>query len=316
MPKPARATSARGWHDSCYGFAMRKAVESVLVHSAKSFYDNDALQLAAAIAYYSLLSMAPLLLIVIAVAGVFFADGVVQAQLIDQIRSLVGSEGAELAETVIANTESEEQSRWSLLVGTGLTVFGATTVFAQLQAALNKVWHVEAEPSSAIWNFVKHRLLSFALVLSLGFLLMVSLVVSAVLAAVNEYVSASASGEAVIWEVVNIAVSFGLATFLIALMFKYLPDAEIEWRDTWLGAFITAILFIVGKAAIGLYLGQASVASSFGAAGSVVVFMIWVYYASLIILFGAEITHAVAEHRGAHAPPMDHAHAASDGARP
>jgi membrane protein len=295
---------------------MRNAIESVLMHSAKSFYANEALQLAAAIAYYSLLSIAPLLLIVIAVAGVFFADGVVQAQLIDQIRSLVGAEGADLAETVIANTESEEQSRWSLLVGTGLTVFGATTVFAQLQTALNRVWHVEAEPTSAIWNFVKHRLLSFALVLSLGFLLMVSLVVSAVLAAVHAYLSSSASSEAVIWEVLNMAVSFGLATLLIALMFKYLPDAEIEWRDTWLGAFITAVLFIVGKAAIGLYLGQASVASSFGAAGSVVVFMIWVYYASLIVLFGAEITHAVAEHRGAHVPPMDHAHAAGDGARP
>lgn len=295
---------------------MRKAVESVLVHSAKSFYTNDALQLAAAISYYSLLSMAPLLLVVIAVAGVFFADGAVQAQLIDQMKSLVGAEGAELAETVIANTESEEQSRWSLLVGTGLTLFGATTVFAQLQAALNRVWHVEAEPSSAVWNFVKHRLLSFALVLSLGFLLMVSLVISAVLAAVNEYVSAAANGTAVIWEILNMAVSFGLATLLIALMFKYLPDAEIQWRDTWLGAFITALLFIIGKAAIGLYLGQASVASSFGAAGSVVVFMIWVYYASLIILFGAEITHAVAEHRGAHTPPMDHAHAAGEGARP
>jgi len=294
---------------------MRKTVEAVLVHSAKSFYAHEALQLAAAIAYYSLLSMAPLLLIVIAVAGVFFADGVVQAQLIDQIRSLVGAEGADLAETVIANTESEEQSQWSLLVGTGLTVFGATTVFAQLQTALNRVWHVEAAPSNAIWNFVKHRLLSFALVLSLGFLLMVSLVISAVLAAVNEYVSSSMTGEAVIWEALNMAVSFGLATLLIALMFKYLPDAEIEWRDTWLGAFITAILFVVGKAAIGVYLGQASVASSFGAAGSVVVFMIWVYYASLIILFGAEITHAVAEHRGAHVPPMDHAHAAGDGAR-
>jgi membrane protein len=295
---------------------MRKAVESVLVHSAKSFYTNDALQLAAAISYYSLLSMAPLLLVVIAIAGVFFADGVVQAQLIDQMKSLVGAEGAELAETVIANTESEEQSRWSLLVGTGLTLFGATTVFAQLQAALNRVWHVEAEPSSAVWNFVKHRLLSFALVLSLGFLLMVSLVISAVLAAVNEYVSAAANGTAVLWEILNMAVSFGLATLLIALMFKYLPDAEIQWRDTWLGAFITALLFIIGKAAIGLYLGQASVASSFGAAGSVVVFMIWVYYASLIILFGAEITHAVAEHRGAHTPPMDHAHAAGEGARP
>jgi membrane protein len=286
---------------------MGDMLKTVLIGAAKSFYANEALQLAAAIAYYSLLSMAPLFLIVIAIAGVFFADGAVQAKLIDQIHSLVGAEGAELAETVIENTESEGQSKLSLLIGSVLTLFGATTVFAQMQAALNRVWRVEADPSRALWHFVKHRLLSFALIVTLGFLLMVSLVVSAVLAALHEYVSSSAAVAVFFWEALNVAISFGLATLLIALMFKYLPDAKIEWRDTWLGAFLTALLFVVGKAAIGLYLGQASVASSFGAAGSVVIFMIWVYYASLIILFGAEMTHAVAERRGANAAPSEHA---------
>jgi membrane protein len=297
---------SRAWHANCSFTAMVRAAKAVFIGSAKNFYLHDAFQLAAAIAYYSLLSMAPLFLVVIAIAGVFFADGQVQSQLIDQIRALIGAEGADLAETVIENTESEGQSKASLLIGTALTAFGATTVFAQLQAALNRVWHVQADPSNALWNFVKHRLLSFALVVSLGFLLMVSLVVSAVLAAIHGYVTGLAEA-AFVWEALNVAASFSLATLLIALIFKYLPDAEIEWRDTWLGAFLTATLFIIGKAAIGVYLGQASVASSFGAAGSVVVFMIWVYYASLIILFGAEITRSVADQRGAHAAPADHA---------
>ncbi|HLF12752.1 MAG TPA: YihY/virulence factor BrkB family protein, partial [Gammaproteobacteria bacterium] len=282
--------------------------------SAKGFYSNDAFQLAAAIAYYSLLSMAPLLLIVVSIAGVFFADGLVHTKLIEQMHGLIGAEGAQLTETVIRNTGSEEQSRLSLILGSALTLFGATTVFSQLQTALNRVWHVEAEPSNAIWNFVRHRLLSFALVLSIGFLLMVSLVTSALLAAAHEYMNSAVSGAAFLWAVLDLGMSLGLATVLIGLMFKYLPDAEVQWRDTWLGGFVTSILFVAGKSAIGLYLGQASVASSFGAAGSVVVFMIWVYYASLIVLFGAEITHAVAHNRGAKVVPSQHAHPASEAA--
>ena len=286
---------------------MRKWGTTVLWQSAKSFYANEAFQLAAAIAYYSLLSMAPLLLVVVAVAGVFFSDGTVQSQLVDQMGSLIGEEGAALTETVIENTESKDESLFSLIVGMALTLFGATTVFAQLQNALNRVWRVQPKPSNAVWNFVKHRLLSFALVLSIGFLLMVSLVTSAVLAALHDFMNAAMAGAAFIWEALNFGISFALATVLIALMFKYLPDAEIEWRDTWLGGFVTAILFVIGKSAIGLYLGQATAASSFGAAGSVVVFMIWVYYASLIILFGAELTYAVANQRGAKVDPSEHA---------
>lgn len=289
---------------------MVRRMGSVLVRSVERFFGDEAFQLAAALAYYSLLSMAPLLLIAVAVAGVFFADGQVHTELIAQMRALVGDEGAQLAQTVIDHTQSEERSAWSLFVGGLLMFVGAATVFAQLQHALNRVWRVEADPGNAIVSFVKQRVLSFALVLAIGFLLMVSLVISAVLGALHAYLDARLASAAMFWQALDIAISFGLSCVMIALMFKYLPDREIEWRDTWLGAVITSALFIVGKHAIGLYLGQTSIASSFGAAGSVVVFMIWVYYAALILLFGAEITQAVAELRGAVSPPSEHARSA------
>ena len=278
---------------------MLRVAGGVLWDAVQRMFDDDAWPLAAALAYYSLLSMAPLLLVVVSVAGVFFADGQVHAQLIEQMRRLVGEEGAALTQTVIAHTGSEERSAWQLVLGALLTLFGATTVFGQLQYALNRVWRVQAAPRAGlIMLFVKQRILSFALVLSVGFLLMVSLVISAILGALHMYLDARLAWAAFIWNGLDLVISFTLATLLIALMFKYLPDAEIEWRDTWLGALITAALFIVGKQVIGLYLGQATVASSFGAAASVVIFMIWVYYAALILLFGAEITQAVAARRG------------------
>jgi membrane protein len=285
---------------------MFGSVRSIVVGSATGFIEDDILQSSAALAYYSLLSMAPLLLVVIAVAGVFFADGAVQTQLVSEIDRLVGAEGAALVETVISNTDGLGRSFVSLVIGAALTLFGASTVFAHMQKTLNRVWDVEQKPSNAIWEFIKHRLLSFALVLTLGFLLMISLVVSALLSALYGYVDESA-GTALLWRVINMAVSFSLAVALIAMMFRYLPDARISWRDTWIGAVITALLFAVGKWAIGLYLGQASFASSFGAAGSAVVFMVWTYYASLIIFLGAEITHATTACRGARAAPAEHA---------
>ena len=252
--------------------------------------------------------MAPLLLVVVALAGMFFADGQVHTQLIEQMRRLIGEEGAALTQTVIEHTGSEERSQWSLAIGALLTLLGASTVFGQLQYALNRVWRVKAAPRAAlIMNFIKQRILSFALVLSVGFLLMVSLVISAVLGTLHTYLDARLAEAAFFWNGLDLVISFTLATVLIAMMFKYLPDAEIEWRDTWLGALITAALFIVGKQVIGLYLGQTTVASSFGAAASVVIFMIWVYYAALILLFGAEITQAVATRRGAIVVPTENA---------
>ena len=287
---------------------MLKAVGGVLWDAVNRMFEDDALPLAAALAYYSLLSMAPLLLVAVALAGTFFADGQVHEQLIVEIRRLSGEAGATLTQTVIANTGSQGRSAWSLALGAFLTLLGASTVFGQLQYALNRVWRVKAAPRAAlIMNFIKQRILSFALVLSVGFLLMVSLIISAVLGTLHMYLDARLANAAVFWSALDLVISFTLATVLIAMLFKYLPDAEIDWRDTWLGAFITAGLFIVGKQVIGLYLGQTTVASSFGAAASVVIFMIWVYYAALILLFGAEITQAVAARRGAVVVPTENA---------
>jgi membrane protein len=287
---------------------MLRIAGSALWDAVQRMFEDDAFPLAAALAYYSLLSMAPLLLVVVSIAGTFFADGQVHMQLIEQMRRLVGEEGAELTQTVIEHTGSEERSAWSLAFGALLTFVGASTVFAQLQYALNRVWRVQSAPRKGfIVNFIKQRILSFALVLSVGFLLMVSLVISAVLGTLHTYLDARLSEAAFFWSGLDLLISFTLATVLIAMMFKYLPDAEIEWRDTWQGALITATLFVVGKQVIGLYLGQTTVASSFGAAGSVVIFMIWVYYAGLILLFGAEITQAVSARRGAIVIPTENA---------
>jgi membrane protein len=279
----------------------------VLSRAVLRFSDDEAFTLGAALAYYSLLSMAPLLLIAVSLAGAFFAYGDVRMELVDQMRRLTGPEGAALTQTVIDHTKSHEASLRSLLLGTVLTLFGATTVFAQLQHALNVVWRVKAAPGNAIVSFIRQRLLSFAIVIVIGFLLMVSLLTSAVLGTLHAYFDQRMAGAAIFWQLLDLAMSFGVSTLLIALMFRYLPDAEVQWRDTWLGGFITAILVTVGKHIIGQYLGQASIASSFGAAGSVVIFMVWVYYVSLILLFGAEITQAVAWQRGARAAPSEHA---------
>lgn len=284
-----------------------RGIVRVVVESIKAFFAGEPFRLAAALSYYSLLSMAPLLLIVIGTAGFFFGEGAVRNELIDQMRMLTGEEGAALAETVISNAERLERSLASILLGGGLMLFGATTVFAQLQGALNQIWRVEAAPQNAVLGFLRHRLLSFALIVSLGFLMMVSLVLSALLAAVQGYLEARGFASVGWWRVLDVAVTFGFAVVLIAMVLKYLPDAGVEWRDVWLGALITASLLSFGKLIIGLYLGQASIGSAFGAAGSVVVFMVWVYYAALIFFLGAEITRAVARQRGRRVEPSAHA---------
>jgi membrane protein len=211
-------------------------------------------------------------------------------ELVDQMSRLTGPEAAALAQTVIDHTKSQEASLWSLLLGTVLTLFGATTVFAQLQHALNVVWRVKAVPGNAIMSFTRQRLLSFAIVLVIGFLLMVSLLTSAVLGSLHTYLDQRMEGAAIFWQLLDLAMSLGLSTLLIALMFRYLPDAEVPWRDTWLGGFITAVLVTLGKQSSALRPSVNRVVIR--AAGSVVIFMVWVYYVALILLFGAEITKA------------------------
>ncbi|HEX5419008.1 MAG TPA: YihY/virulence factor BrkB family protein [Gammaproteobacteria bacterium] len=281
----------------------------MLKDSAVSFFNDGPFRLAAALSYYSLLSMAPLLLVVVATAGAFFGHGAVRSEVVGQVRALTGADGAALASTLLENAQSIGGSIGSIVLGGGLMLFGATTVFAELQGALNHVWHVHSEPGNALVSFLRHRLLSFALILSIGFLLAVSLLISAVFTAVQNYLSGLSIAHVTLWQLLNGVVSFAILNVLIAMIFKYLPDAIIEWRDVWFGAFLTSVLFVGGKFVIGLYLGQTGIGSLFGAAGSVVIFMVWVYYAALIFFFGAEITQAVAKHRGRAVRPSGYAEA-------
>jgi len=288
-----------------------RAIRNVVVRSFGRSFAGDGLQLAAALSYYALLSMTPTLLIAVSLAGLFVEDGRVRTELIAQMRALVGDEGAQLVRTVLENLDTRSRGLGSLIAGGALTLAGAASFFAQLQHALNRVWRVEAAPTPAfLGRFVRHRVLSFMLVLAVGFLLLVSLVISALLASLHRLLDERLASAALAWRMLDLGVSFGLATVLIALMFRYLPDAAIAWRDAWTGGATTAALFLVGKQIIGLYIGGAAVTSSFGAAGSAVVFLMWVYYASLILLFGATVTRAMAEERGEPAAPDVDAHRA------
>ena len=244
--------------------------------------------------------MAPLVVVLVAIGGYLMDQESIRAELMREISALVGRDGAAVIETITESAaEDETQGIASTVVGIALLLFGATTVFAELQTALNRLWGVEATPRNALGAFVRLRLQAFAILLGTAFLLLASLVLTAVIAALQS--SLPASG--VLWAVVDTILSLAFLTVVFALLFKYVPDATIRWRDTWLGAATTAILFTIGKLGIGLYLGQASVGSAYGAAGSVVVLMVWVYYAALVFFLGAVVTRKIAEWRGSPIAP-------------
>lgn len=287
--------------------SARASIVSMGAQTARAFFQNHPFQLAAALSYYTLLSIAPLLLVITGVAALLLGDEAVRATLIEQARNLVGEEGASLARTVLANADRRGQGWISIAVGGVLVFFGATTVFAQLQIALNRIWHVEAAPANAVLGFFRHRLFSFSIVLGIGFLLWASLLVTAALEMLFGVIEPYLPGSEIAWRVLNVLVSLGIATLLLALLFRYVPDVKIEWRDTWAGALVTAVLFTLGKLGLGLYLGRAGIGSAYGAAGSAIVFMVWVYYAALILFIGAEITRVLARRRGHPLVPARHA---------
>ena len=259
---------------------------------AREYWSNRPMELAAALSYYTLLSLAPLVLMVVAVAGLVFDRATVEGRMVTEMRLLVGAEGSEVVQTVLRHARDREKGALSVIIGTVVLLFGATTVFAQLQSSLNRIWKVDQSGhGSVLWVFVKERLLSLAMVLAIGFLLLVSLVVSAAVAAVGETALGGLTDAAVVLRGLNALVSLIVITLLFATIFKVLPDVPVAWRDVWVGAGITAALFSVGKSLIGLYLGRASIGSPYGAAGSLVVMTVWVFYASLIVFFGAELTY-------------------------
>ena len=273
----------------------------------KEWQDDGALDLGAALAYYAIFSLAPLLLIVIAVAGLVWGREAVQGQLIDQLRGLVGEQGGQAIQTMIANAGKHGSGILATIVGVVTILFGATGVFAQIQSSLDRIWNVEPRPGSGIWGFVKTRMLSFGMVLGIGFLLLVSLVVTTAVSAVGAWATGLLPAAKVLVEGGTFVVSFALITLLFAMIYKVLPDVEIGWRDVWIGAAATALLFTTGKFLFGLYLAKSSVASTYGAAGSLVIVLLWIYYSAQILFLGAEFTQVYASHYGSNIRPSAHA---------
>ena len=255
---------------------------------------DDCLTLGAALAYYTVFSLAPVLVIAIAVAGSVFGQEAAQGEIVSQIRGLVGEEGASAIQSLIESAGRQDAGGRATLIGLLVLLFGSTSAFSQLQSALNKIWDVEPETHSGIWDMVRARFLSFTAVLGTGFLLSVSLVLSAVVAAFGRYGWGWLPAIRPMLELADFLGSMVMHTLLFAMIFKLLPDASIRWREVWLGAGVTAGLFFVGKLAIGAYLGTSEVGAAYGAAGWVILILAWVYYSAQIVLFGAEFTRAYA----------------------
>jgi membrane protein len=265
--------------------------------TARALTSSKLPRFGAALAYYTLFSIAPLFLIVLAVVGFCFGQDTAQHELFDQLSNLIGHRGTEAIKTLVMAANKPETGLMATTVALVMLFIGASSVFVELQDALNTIWNVKKRRQS-FKNFIRTRLLSFAMILGIGFLLMVSLVLSAVLAIVNKYMNGIIPGNAIVWAVTDYFVSLAIITILFALIFKVLPDAKIAWRDVWIGAFITALLFNSGKFLLGFYLGKSGLASVYGATGSLVIFLLWIYYSAQILLFGAKYTQLYADKCG------------------
>jgi membrane protein len=280
---------------------------SAIKETANDWLDDNASRLAAALAYYSLLSLAPLLVIALAVAGVAFGPDAARGKIAGELGSVVGGQAAEGIQSVLASAQSPASGIVSTLVGIVTLFIGASGVFGELQSSLNTIWEVAQKPGRGVMGLLRDRFLSFTMVLGVAFLLLVSLILSSLLSAVGSSMEAAFPGGAALWQVVNFFFSLSMVTGLFALIFKYVPDAEIKWRDVWVGAAVTAVLFTIGKFLLGLYLGKAAVGSSYGAAGSIIALVVWVYYAAQILLLGAEFTQVQARRRGREIRPSKNA---------
>jgi membrane protein len=284
-----------------------KAGWPLLKDTVKKWQEDDVLELGAALSYYTVFSLAPLLFIAIAIAGLVYGHDAVQGRLVAEIRGLIGQQGAEAVQTMLAHTWRKGSNGLATLIGVVTILFGASGVFSQLQSSLNRIWEVTPRPRQGIRGLLKVRALSFGMVLGIGFLLLVSLIISAALTALSTYAIGLLPSLKVLFTVLGFVVSFAVITLLFAMIFRFLPDAEISWREVWVGSVVTALLFEVGKFLIGLYLGKSSVASAYGAAGSLVVILLWVYYSSQILFFGAEFTQVYACRFGHEIEPSSHA---------
>jgi membrane protein len=252
----------------------------------------------AALSYYTVFSLAPLLVIVIAVAGLVFGTDAAQGEITGQLRGLLGDQGAKAVEELLKSANQPSRGLTASIIGGITLIIGATSVFGELQSDLDRVWRAPAAPGLGLWGLVRSRLLSFGMILAIGFLLLVSLVISAALAALGKWWGALFGGWEIVLQGLNLVVSLATITVLFALIYKVLPRVKVAWADVWVGAAVTSLLFTIGKFAIGLYLGKSDVTSGYGAAGSVILLLVWVYYSAQIFLLGAEFTWVFAHRMG------------------
>lgn len=260
--------------------------------------EDQAPRLGAALAYYTTLSLAPLLMLLLAVAGLVFGREAAQGQLFGELRSMLGTEGAKAVEEMVQNASKPASGIVASIIGLATLIFGASSVAGELRESLNTIWNKPYDPNSGIKTMVKERSYALVVVLGCGFLLLVSLAVSSFLAGAGKFMAGYLPLPAVVLQLLNILLSLGVITVVFAALFKYLPDVEVKWKDVMLGAFVTAVLFTIGKFAIGMYLGTASFGSTYGAAGSLVILLVWVYYSAQILFLGAEFTQVYACEHG------------------
>ena len=293
-------------HDQAEGEPLGRAMPminrsdawSLLRESFSEWLDDKAPRLGAALAYYTAFSLSPVLVVVIAIAALVFGHDAAQSQIIGQVRALVGEQGAKAIETLLQNASNPSSGIMAGVVGLVTLLIGATGVFVELRDALNTIWEVESKGPGGIRGLIAARFLSFTMLLGVGFLLLVSLAISAGLAAAGRLLGGMAPTLSFLGEVVNFLVSLVVITVLFAVIYKYLPDLKIPWSDVWIGAAVTALLFDLGKSLIGLYLGSSKIASTYGAASSLAIVLIWIYYSAQIFLFGAEFTQVYARRHG------------------
>ncbi len=288
-----------------------KSVLSVLKDAATGWLDDNAMRLSAALSYYTIFSLAPLLVLVVTLVGFFWGNqsDAIQANLVAQMREQMGPQSADAIASMLENADRPgSESTIATVLGVITLVIGATALFGQIQEAINTVWGVKPDPKrGAIWSLVRQRLLSFGMILTVCFVLLVSLVLSAVVGYMTQGLGEGGAVGGLLLQAINVGAAFAVVTVLFALIYRYLPDARVEWRDVWVGAVVTALLFSIGRVLIGLYLGRSSTASAYGAAGSLAVLLVWIYYTSMILLFGAEVTQVYATRFGSGVTPSHNA---------
>jgi membrane protein len=288
------------------GIHVMRGLKTILALSKQALlaaWEDNVPRMGASVAYYTLFAIAPVLLVAIAIAGTIFEPEAVRGEIVGQLDGLLGRDGAAAVQALLEGAARRQGGTLATIVGMVTFVLAATGAFLELQAALDKIWRVEPDPGANVSAFLKARAQSFGLVVGIGFLLLVSLAVNAALAAASQWVGQYATALPILWNALDIGVSLIVVTLLFAMLFKFLPDVRLHWRHVLIGALVTAVLFNIGKQVIGLYLGQSATASSYGAAGSVIVLLIWVYYSAQIVLLGAEFTRAYTKHLGSRPTP-------------